>query len=125
MSHRLGNGSLLSSSHVVSSNGALGILAENIPSTGTHGPGYAYPSLSLPADNGKEIRGEITTAAHVVYGTGTLTSFHAYEDTSFDLVVTGDCIRSEEHTSELQSPMYLVCRLLLEKKKQKTPNSET
>src|SRR5437762_6069826 len=28
--------------------------------------------------------------------------------------------RSEEHTSELQSPMYLVCRLLLEKKKRKT-----
>src|SRR5437764_9705807 len=28
-------------------------------------------------------------------------------------------IRSEEHTSELQSPMYLVCRLLLEKKKKK------
>src|SRR5437763_4266114 len=27
--------------------------------------------------------------------------------------------RSEEHTSELQSPMYLVCRLLLEKKKKK------
>src|SRR5437762_9573226 len=27
--------------------------------------------------------------------------------------------RSEEHTSELQSPMYLVCRLLLEKKKRK------
>src|SRR5256885_11090812 len=28
--------------------------------------------------------------------------------------------RSEEHTSELQSPCNLVCRLLLEKKKQKT-----
>src|SRR5437879_7815948 len=28
--------------------------------------------------------------------------------------------RSEEHTSELQSPMYLVCRLLLEKKNTKT-----
>src|SRR5437762_8233322 len=28
--------------------------------------------------------------------------------------------RSEEHTSELQSPMYLVCRLLLEKKKKNT-----
>src|SRR5258708_22131056 len=27
-------------------------------------------------------------------------------------------IRSEEHTSELQSPDHLVCRLLLEKKKQ-------
>src|SRR5437764_14406530 len=30
--------------------------------------------------------------------------------------------RSEEHTSELQSPMYLVCRLLLEKKKQANSN---
>src|SRR5437879_10692622 len=28
--------------------------------------------------------------------------------------------RSEEHTSELQSPMYLVCRLLLEKKNTKS-----
>src|SRR5438552_10223384 len=27
------------------------------------------------------------------------------------------CVRSEEHTSELQSPDHLVCRLLLEKKK--------
>src|SRR5437762_1556898 len=33
--------------------------------------------------------------------------------------------RSEEHTSELQSPMYLVCRLLLEKKKiYKQPDDE-
>src|SRR5438094_4988664 len=30
----------------------------------------------------------------------------------------GDRMRSEEHTSELQSPYDLVCRLLLEKKKQ-------
>src|SRR5690348_17563502 len=29
-------------------------------------------------------------------------------------------VRSEEHTSELQSPVHLVCRLLLEKKKNKT-----
>src|SRR5256885_14168083 len=29
------------------------------------------------------------------------------------------CYRSEEHTSELQSPCNLVCRLLLEKKKKK------
>src|SRR5690348_17397433 len=28
-------------------------------------------------------------------------------------------VRSEEHTSELQSPVHLVCRLLLEKKKHK------
>src|SRR5207244_12396540 len=31
--------------------------------------------------------------------------------------------RSEEHTSELQSPDHLVCRLLLEKKKQQTARS--
>src|SRR5256885_6149695 len=30
-------------------------------------------------------------------------------------------LRSEEHTSELQSPCNLVCRLLLEKKKNTTP----
>src|SRR5437879_10444068 len=38
--------------------------------------------------------------------------------------VTVEIGRSEEHTSELQSPMYLVCRLLLEKKKTKeTPHT--
>src|SRR5690625_6594848 len=31
-------------------------------------------------------------------------------------VANGQCIRSEEHTSELQSRGHLVCRLLLEKK---------
>src|SRR5256885_2479144 len=33
--------------------------------------------------------------------------------------VQASCRRSEEHTSELQSPCNLVCRLLLEKKKKK------
>src|SRR5258708_25330791 len=33
--------------------------------------------------------------------------------------VSGRRMRSEEHTSELQSPDHLVCRLLLEKKKKK------
>src|SRR6202162_5751656 len=32
------------------------------------------------------------------------------------MVATRGAARSEEHTSELQSPRYLVCRLLLEKK---------
>src|SRR5262245_63118531 len=35
-----------------------------------------------------------------------------------------DEARSEEHTSELQSLRHLVCRLLLEKKKQKTNNTQ-
>src|SRR5437762_7269429 len=39
----------------------------------------------------------------------------AARDANDDPANVGD--RSEEHTSELQSPMYLVCRLLLEKKK--------
>src|SRR2546426_9219589 len=34
-------------------------------------------------------------------------------------------VRSEEHTSELQSPCNLVCRLLLEKKKKTNSNSGT
>src|SRR5438876_8620731 len=33
--------------------------------------------------------------------------------------------RSEEHTSELQSPVHLVCRLLLEKKKKKKKKQTT
>src|SRR5438309_7508723 len=38
-----------------------------------------------------------------------------------------DFVRSEEHTSELQSQFHLVCRLLLEKKKKKitTCNDQT
>src|SRR5687768_18070877 len=32
-------------------------------------------------------------------------------------------LRSEEHTSELQSRLHLVCRLLLEKKKKKSKNT--
>src|SRR2546426_8284718 len=38
-----------------------------------------------------------------------------------DLLVAG---RSEEHTSELQSPCNLVCRLLLEKKKKRNNSSQ-
>src|SRR5258708_16222242 len=34
-------------------------------------------------------------------------------------------LRSEEHTSELQSPDHLVCRLLLEKKKQRETDTIT
>src|SRR5258708_10986491 len=39
--------------------------------------------------------------------------------------VGGDRQRSEEHTSELQSPDHLVCRLLLEKKKKTTEHLKT
>src|SRR6266446_10363552 len=39
--------------------------------------------------------------------------------------VSGWPLRSEEHTSELQSPCNLVCRLLLEKKKKKKKKNNT
>src|SRR5258707_3861793 len=39
---------------------------------------------------------------------------------TFPVIPITKNMRSEEHTSELQSRQYLVCRLLLEKKKQQT-----
>src|SRR3712207_7375738 len=42
---------------------------------------------------------------------------YSYPDWQTDGKLEGEDIRSEEHTSELQSRQYLVCRLLLEKTK--------
>ena len=41
-----------------------------------------------------------------------------------DRIRVTSIIRSEEHTSELQSRQYLVCRLLLEKKKKKQKDKQ-
>src|SRR5690348_17658218 len=41
------------------------------------------------------------------------------------LPAAGRARRSEEHTSELQSPVHLVCRLLLEKKKKNNNNDQS
>src|SRR2546425_8003275 len=58
------------------------------------------------------------------YGAAKLAEFPSLidlinSDPRVDLVAHLGDIRSEEHTSELQSLAYLVCRLLLEKKKKK------
>src|SRR5258707_11222764 len=47
---------------------------------------------------------------HATYGIDTFELIH-------DMFTVDRARRSEEHTSELQSRQYLVCRLLLEKKK--------
>src|SRR3712207_7976884 len=48
---------------------------------------------------------------------------HPFLDrTGYIILGTHVTARSEEHTSELQSRQYLVCRLLLEKKKTKNTN---
>src|SRR5438094_7082932 len=51
-------------------------------------------------------------------GTAPTTSSTQYAG-AFSVNSNGKQVRSEEHTSELQSPYDLVCRLLLEKKKKK------
>src|SRR5256885_12663139 len=51
-----------------------------------------------------------TTAMRLAAGAGAITSSVSWQ-------ARGLTRRSEEHTSELQSPCNLVCRLLLEKKK--------
>src|SRR3712207_7326910 len=59
--------------------------------------------------------------ARVDAATGRPDTFHPKVDAEvMKLAIAGDSLfagRSEEHTSELQSRQYLVCRLLLEKKK--------
>src|SRR5258708_23121704 len=57
------------------------------------------------------IKHAVPYAAHVQYGRGAAN--HAVQLMCAQLLQQ----RSEEHTSELQSPDHLVCRLLLEKKK--------
>lgn len=82
MSIRVDSSPLIAGAVVVGDLGH-GALAELIPSAGEAGPGYAYSSLEFPADNGKEIRGLITSWPT----NGTLS---AYEDTSFTYDGTSD-----------------------------------
>src|SRR5258708_10443619 len=52
---------------------------------------------------------------------------HPFVERILDICLSAStCLksRSEEHTSELQSPDHLVCRLLLEKKKKQTKTLE-
>src|SRR5256885_12277253 len=83
-----------------------------------------FPSTTLsrplvygsPGTAGSEIRNRITQVDNREYPKY-LRDSHA-EEAFGDHQLDGDP-RSEEHTSELQSPCNLVCRLLLEKKTQR------
>src|SRR5260370_31571101 len=55
----------------------------------------------------------------------TAVSERGHEGQIDDLVARAGTARSEEHTSELQSHLNLVCRLLLEKKKKKKINKNS
>src|SRR5690348_18065979 len=67
-------------------------------------------ALGLPKDMVHELEVPDEDRAH--YSKRTI-------DFEFDYPIgREELLRSEEHTSELQSPVHLVCRLLLEKKKE-------
>ena len=82
MSLRIDTAELISGAYVIGETG-LGVLGSAVPSTGEHGASYLYNDLSLPADDGKEIRGLIVTPP----SDGT---FYAWEDGSFSLIGAAD-----------------------------------
>src|SRR3712207_7629768 len=60
----------------------------------------------------------LTPLLVVFFAYSVATAFvYLYAESGATVSSNGTSIRSEEHTSELQSRQYLVCRLLLEKKK--------
>src|SRR3712207_8940335 len=65
---------------------------------------------------------DLAAALRVQADNGASTVFSVDEAT---VVTLNGATRSEEHTSELQSRQYLVCRLLLEKKKKTVYNKTT
>src|SRR5437879_2618718 len=110
----------------------LANLEENVPITpesvfdiGSTSKQFTAASILLLEERGKlsvndDIRkyipelpdyGQKITILHLLNHTSGLRDYLTLMD------LAGRPLRSEEHTSELQSPMYLVCRLLLEKKK--------
>src|SRR5256885_3318376 len=80
---------------------------ESIKHIGTNGGGFFGMNAAHPFENPTPL----TNAIHIL-GMLLIPSAMTYAFGSM-------LLRSEEHTSELQSPCNLVCRLLLEKKKNK------
>src|SRR5689334_24694812 len=89
-----------------------------------------FPYTTLFRSDGKKLIEDWTVHAPGTRGAVvTLEANHAY-DVMLEYFEQGGgaelhFARSEEHTSELQSQFHLVCRLLLEKKKKKTPTSSS
>src|SRR3712207_7925490 len=80
---------------------------------------FPYTTLFRSTDQGfdQHYNAQVAVDQASLLIVGTSLSNHANDQA--EAVPTVDAIRSEEHTSELQSRQYLVCRLLLEKKKNK------
>src|SRR3712207_8729673 len=82
-----------------------------------------FPYTTLFRSRISEIRHEGWMAPVTLYkhenpqGAGSLQTAQQYTTATAERQRAENAFRSEEHTSELQSRQYLVCRLLLEKKK--------
>src|SRR2546422_6811392 len=80
---------------------------------------FPYTTLFRSQKNGSAISGatatSYTTPVTTTADSGEL--FRVVVSNSAGSVTSNSATRSEEHTSELQSRLHLVCRLLLEKKK--------
>src|SRR5258708_28230056 len=73
-----------------------------------------YPNKPIRVVVGYAAGGSVDLVGRVV---GDILAKHLNATVVVDNVPGAAGVRSEEHTSELQSPDHLVCRLLLEKKK--------
>src|SRR3989449_2794252 len=85
---------------------------------------FPYTTLFRSREVLEEIRAEVSPAKLVVSVAASVPT--AFIETTLGTavpVVRALAERSEEHTSELQSRLHLVCRLLLEKKKNTDRNN--
>src|SRR5260370_18984432 len=80
-----------------------------------------FPYTTLFRSDQREIH--VRHSASKILGYGTVESEPKSRKGRRAIALHSIAIRSEEHTSELQSHLNLVCRLLLEKKKKKYKNT--
>src|SRR5207244_12764581 len=95
--------------------GSVGLI--NVVAIGAAGGNGSTPG-GAGGTGGTGGQGEMVSASVQVNPRSTL--YVAVGGTGADGTTVAGGARSEEHTSELQSPDHLVCRLLLEKKKKST-----
>src|SRR3712207_7699515 len=79
-----------------------------------------FPYTTLFRSRARDDRGGLACAGRFLIGTVDRLDVVAVDGNGVPAERGG--ARSEEHTSELQSRQYLVCRLLLEKKKKRMTN---